>query len=83
MIYDIKAMVKDGAKVNFLYYRKGELWYETEINQFKFPVPIEDTGDGTFLVQDTAMMYMRYIRKHIQNINEEHERMAADHEHLS
>lgn len=59
----IKDMIKDGKKVYFMFYRKGELWYKTEDN-FEFPVPVDDTGDGTFLNEDRAIMFMRYIRKH-------------------
>lgn len=62
----IKEMVKD-KKVNFLFYRTGELWYTTECG-FEFPVPISDTGDGVFLSSDRAILFMRYIRKHIDYI---------------
>lgn len=60
-------MVKDGKKVKFEFYRKGELWYTTECG-FIFPVPIDDTGDGTFKNEDKAMLFMRYIRKHVDAI---------------
>ena len=33
-------------------------------------VPIEDTGDGVFNAEDKAMLFMRYIRKHIASIEE-------------
>lgn len=46
---------------------KGELYYVTECG-FMFPVPISDTGDGTFLDEDKAMFFMRYIRKQIEAI---------------
>lgn len=58
----VKEMVRDGKKVKFIYFRKSNLWYETE-NGFRFPVPVSDTGDGTFLPEDKAMLFMRYIRK--------------------
>jgi beta-glucosidase/6-phospho-beta-glucosidase/beta-galactosidase len=61
----IKEMVANGRKVRFTHYRSSELWYITE-NGFAFPVPITDTGDGTFLVEDKAILFMRYIRKHLQ-----------------
>lgn len=64
---DIKSMVKDGKKVKFLFYRHKELWYETECG-FKFPVPIEDVGDATFLAEDKALIMMRYIRKQLDAI---------------
>jgi len=66
---DIKEMVKDGKRVKFSCYKQGELWYVTETG-FEFPVPIADTGDGIFLAEDKAMLFMRYIRKHLATINE-------------
>jgi len=67
MSYDIKQMVAGGRMVTFSHYRQKELWYVTETG-FEFPVPIEDTGDGTFLATDKAMLFMRYIRKHLESI---------------
>lgn len=72
---NIKEMVKGGKKVNFQYYRKGELWYRTE-NGFMFPVPISDTEDGTFLNEDKAMYFMKYIQKQIKEV--EKENLAAE-----
>jgi len=63
-------MVGKGKTVTFVRYRKGELIYVTECG-FEFPVPINDTGDATFLSQDKAMMFMRYIRKHIAEVENE------------
>ena len=68
-MYNVKDMVKDSKKVRFTFYRHGELFYETECG-FEFPVPISDTGDGVFLSEDKAILFMRYIRKHIANIEE-------------
>ena len=59
----IKDMVANGRKVRFTHYKSGELWYVTECG-FEFPVPIADTGDGVFLAEDKALLFMRYIRKH-------------------
>ena len=70
MNYNLKEMVKDGRKVNFVRYRKGELIYVTECG-FEFPVPIDDTGDGIFLAQDKAIIFMRYIKRHIDSIKAE------------
>ena len=64
----IKEMVANGKKVHFQFYRQSELWYKTECG-FEFQVPIDDTGDGIFLNEDNAMMFMRYIRKHIATID--------------
>lgn len=37
---------------------------------FEFTVPIEDMGDGVFTASDKAMLFMRYIRKQLQAIEE-------------
>lgn len=65
----LKQLVASPATVNFSYYRKGELWYVTS-SGFEFPVPIGDTGDGTFNATDKAMLFMRYIRKHLESIEQ-------------
>lgn len=57
------------GKVHFLRYRAKELWYETD-SGLEFPVPIDDTGDATFLNEDKAILFMRYIRKHLASIEE-------------
>lgn len=70
MNYNIKDMVKDGKKVRFVQYKHNQLWYETECG-FRFAVDTNDTGDGTFLAEDKAMLFMRYIRKAIKEIEEQ------------
>jgi hypothetical protein len=64
---NIKDLVKNKT-VKFIMYRKQELWYEVEGTNFVFPVPIADTGDGTFLNSDKAMIFMRYIRKQLEAV---------------
>ena len=61
----LKEMVSNQAQVHFCFYRKGELWYKTDCG-FPFPVPISDTGDGTFMNQDKAFLFMRYIKKQLE-----------------
>lgn len=78
MEFNVKDMVRDGKRVRFLFYRQKELWYETQ-DGFKFPVPVEDTGDGIFLPEDKAMLFMRYINKQIKLIKDE--RSIADGSH--
>lgn len=39
--------------------------------KFVFPVPIDDTGDGQFLAEDKASMYMRWIRKQLEEVEKE------------
>jgi hypothetical protein len=60
----IKDMVSNGKKVHFVRYQQQELWYVTDCG-FEFPVPLDDTGNAAFLAEDKALMFMRYIRKHI------------------
>ena len=64
---NIKEMIV-GKKVRFVRYQRNELWYVTECG-FEFPVPTSDTGDGAFLNEDNAMLFMRWIRKHIEMLN--------------
>ena len=66
---ELKEMVNNDKKVRFKFYRDGQLWYATECG-FEFPVPINDIGNATFLCEDRAMLFMRYIRKHLALIDE-------------
>jgi hypothetical protein len=63
---DLKEMVNSNKKVKFVYYRKDNLWYQAE-NGFLFPVPIKDIGEATFLAEDKALLFMRYIRAELEN----------------
>ena len=60
----LKEMVVNNQKVRFSFYRDGQLWYETECG-FRFPVPIEEAGTATFLAEDRAILFMRYLRKYM------------------
>ena len=65
---NLKDMVKGGQKVRVSFYSRGSLWYITE-SGFEFPVPVGDrteVGNATFLAEDKAIYFMRYIRKHMQ-----------------
>jgi hypothetical protein len=66
---NIKEMVSDNKKARFIYYKLNELWYETETG-FRFPVPIEDTGEGIFQAEEKTLLLMRYIRKHLKYISD-------------
>lgn len=66
----LKEMIVNNQQVRFCFYRDGQLWYETECG-FRFPVPIEDAGTATFLAQDRAILFMRYIRKQMSVMNEQ------------
>ena len=65
----IKDMVSGNQKVKFTYYREGELFYTTECG-FEFPVPIADTGNASFLAEDKAILFMRYIRKEMKKVEQ-------------
>lgn len=69
MSSNIKDMVSNNKQVTFVRYQNNELWYVTECG-FEFPVPISDTGEASFLNQDKALLFMRWIRKHIAMIQE-------------
>ncbi len=64
---NIKVMVKDKV-VRFRFYREGELFYETECG-FVFPVPLADVGNATFLAEDKALLFMRYIRRYLADLD--------------
>lgn len=61
----LKEMVENNQKVRFRFYRDGQLWYGTECG-FEFPVPISEAGTATFLAEDKAILFMRYIRKQME-----------------
>ena len=65
----IKDMVSGNQTVQIVRYHNQQLWYKTECG-FEFPVPISDTGNAQFLAQDRAMLFMRYIRKHVNTISQ-------------
>ena len=66
---NVKDMVKDNKKVKFLRYQNNELWYVTECG-FEFPIPISDTGEAAFQAEDKALLFMRWINKHVKFISE-------------
>ena len=65
----LKDRVGGNKAVIFVRYFDGNLWYRTE-DGFEFPVPISDVGNATFLATDKAMLFMRYIRKHMELLND-------------
>jgi hypothetical protein len=65
----LKEMVVDNQKVRFSFYRDGLLWYETECG-FRFPVPLSEAGTATFLAEDRAILFMRYIRRQMETLEE-------------
>lgn len=58
-------LVSDNKKVYFVQYREGNFTYKTE-SGFEFLVPLDDIGSATLLQEDRAILFMRYIRKHLE-----------------
>ncbi len=73
---NIKDLVKPGMVVVFTHYQDGNLWYGVteEGNSidllFGFPVPVDEAGAAKFFAKDKAILFMRYIRKHLALIAE-------------
>lgn len=67
----VKQMVQDNKQVFFTKYVGGEegaeIWYTTECG-FEFPIPSEDLKGATFPAKDKAILYMRWINKHLKTI---------------
>ena len=63
---DIKKIVKDN-EVRFDRYRQGIVYYSVRVpaenSEYTFPVDLKDIGDATLLARDKAIVFMRYIRK--------------------
>ncbi len=60
-------LVRDGKKVRFLYFRDNEFWYRHE-DGFMFPVSLQEatTGRATFLAEDKAIYFMRWMKKYVE-----------------
>jgi tRNA nucleotidyltransferase (CCA-adding enzyme) len=70
----IKDIVKNNT-VQFVKYRAGHFYYKVEcyvedpiggMQTFIFPVPQNDIGDATLEAIDKAIIFMRYIRKALE-----------------
>lgn len=64
--------VKDNQKVKFQYFRDDEFWYATD-KGLLFPVSLKEAqaGKATFLAEDKALYYMRWIRKYLDSFKED------------
>lgn len=65
----LKEMIVNHQKVRFQFYRDGQLWYATECG-FEFPVPLCEAGTATFLAEDRAILFMRYLRRQLEQLDE-------------
>ena len=68
--HNLKDMVGPGKIVEFQYYRDGKLYYRTE-SGFIFKVPVADTGDTQFNGKERAMLFMKWIKKDLEELNNE------------
>ena len=64
----LKTRVK--GTVRFAYFRDGDLWYVCE-DGWEFPVDVNETtnkqgNSPTFLRDDKGIVFMRWIRKHME-----------------
>ena len=68
----LKEHVNRGQKVNFQYFRDDEFWYKTD-KGLLFPIALKEVqaGKATFLNEDKALYFMRWIRKYITKCKEE------------
>ncbi len=71
----IKEMVA-GKSVKLMHFCQDELWYVTE-DGFEFPVPLSETGSAKWLPEDKAILFMRYIKKHVDFLANQREIQAA------
>jgi hypothetical protein len=67
---NIREIVQDN-RVKFMKYRHGYAFYRVRVPgetvDRAFPVPLTDVGDATLLANDKALVFMRYIRKAIED----------------
>jgi hypothetical protein len=68
----IKDIIKDNT-VHFVKFRQGYFYYSISVPNdgeprydYLFPVPQFDISDSTLLATDKAIIFMRYIRKAIE-----------------
>ncbi|MFA5174736.1 MAG: hypothetical protein WC438_06140 [Candidatus Pacearchaeota archaeon] len=71
MEYNLKEIIKDNI-VKFQKYQDGIFYYVVGYNHEKyiFPVPLSDveaTEKPTLFAREKAIMFMRYIRKAIED----------------
>jgi hypothetical protein len=64
---NLKDLVKNGKKVRFSYYRDHEFWYQHE-DGLLFPISLQEANAGraTFLAEDKAIYFMRWMKKYIE-----------------
>jgi hypothetical protein len=69
---NLKDLVKDNKKVRFSYFRDNEFWYQHE-DGLLFPISLSEatSGRATFLAEDKAMFFMRWIKRYLDSCKEQ------------
>lgn len=67
---NVKDHINRKQKVHFEFYRNGILYYRTE-KGLLFEVPLSDTGNAVFKNTDKAILFMRWIRKQLEENGKE------------
>lgn len=75
---ELKELVKE--RVYFNSYRQGHFYYRVAHTDhdpieegigltywYEFPVPLDDIGTATMLAEDKGILFMRWIRKSIED----------------
>lgn len=79
----------DVPLVRFARYEDRRLWYTARWQDdgvrrdFEFPVPIDDAAGAVFLPEDRAIMFMRWIRKHVEFLSKAAIEEQPDHDALT
>jgi hypothetical protein len=66
---NIKDMVAAGKVVRFVKARQKHLIYKTE-SGFLFEVPFGEMDDATFMAEDKAILFLRWIRRAVKQMEE-------------
>jgi len=61
----------------FVEYNQGKLWYELIYqmdngysDKLRFPIPVDDAGDGAFVIQMKGINVQRWARKQVELIRQ-------------
>lgn len=65
---ELKSIVKESV-AEFTHYQNGEMWYKTE-SGFAFPISLSDLGNAKINQREKPLLLMRYIRKHLESIED-------------
>ena len=65
-------LVKDNKVVRFAYFRDNEFWYQHQ-DGLLFPISLAEatTGRATFLAEDKAIYFMRWMKRYIESCKNE------------